>query len=458
MVLAAAPAIAQQAGSQVSGTKASKPFRLQSVVDLPSWLKVSGSLRPRYESLANNFTAGRTGGDDFLSWQALLKVEATPGADVFLGAELMDARRFAGDEAGSGPNEVDALEFSNLYVAWRPKDLILKGDNLDLMAGRFTMDVGSRRLVSRTGFGTRFTSFDGLRAVWSHKGGVKATAFYVSPVTRVPSDVPSAWDNEVAFNAITDAGFYGVNVESPTVFGLVGEVYLYDLQENDAARQPTRNRDIATTGARLKKAPKAGTWDIDVEYADQTGTSRNTTGAGDTINRDHDANMFHGEAGYTFDMAWKPRLSLHYDHASGDENAADLSVQRFDPLFGDRAFEFGPTSIWGAILRTNIDSPGVRLEVKPDARNEVMVMARNLRLDSATDSFGNSAVRDVTGASGKDVGVHYEIRWRHQIIPDSLRLTVGGAAISQGDFLENAPNATGLGDPYYGYTQLEFSF
>ena len=452
-MLAAAPALAQEAAKP-----AEKPFRLQSAIGAPSWLKVSGSLRPRYESLANNFVAGRTGGDDFLSWQALLRAEANAGHDVFFGAELMDARRFAGDDTGSGPNEIDALEFSNIYGAWRPKNLLMQGDNLDLMAGRFTMDVGSRRLVSRTGFGTRFTSFDGVRAVWSHSNGVKATAFYTAPVTRVPSDPVSAWDNEVAFNAITDADFYGLNIETPVAFGLVGEAYYYRLNENDAVEQPTRNRDLSTGGVRMKKAPKAGTWDVDLEYAHQTGTTRNTTGAGDLIDRDQDASMIHAEAGYSLDMSWKPRISVLYDFASGDDLPNDLSNERFDPLFGDRAFELGPTSIWGAILRSNVDSPGIRFEVKPDSRNELMAMVRNVRLDSATDSFANSGVRDTTGASGKDVGAQLELRWRYQVIPDSLRLTLGGAAISQGDFLENAPNATGQGDPYYGYTQLEFTF
>src|SRR5689334_8614123 len=59
LCLAAAPAIAQQSDA--------KPFRLQTALDLPDWLKVSGSIRPRYESLANQFVAGRSGGDDYFA-------------------------------------------------------------------------------------------------------------------------------------------------------------------------------------------------------------------------------------------------------------------------------------------------------------------------------------------------------------------------------------------------------
>jgi hypothetical protein len=168
--------------------------------------------------------------------------------------------------------------------------------------------------------------------------------------------------------------------------------------------------------------------------------------------------MFHGELGYTLDLPWTPRVSAYYDLISGDDRPNDGSDERFDPLFGDRAFELGPTSIWGLIARTNLDSPGVRLEVKPDARNEIMASVRNVRLDSARDSFGNAGVRDATGASGKEVGEHWEIRWRHQLVPNNIRLAIGFAGLNQGHFMETAPNATRQGNPWYGYSEVTFTF
>ena len=60
--------------------------------------------------------------------------------------------------------------------------------------------------------------------------------------------------------------------------------------------------------------------------------------------------------------------------------------------------------------------------------------------------------------SGDNVGTHVELRWRHQVIPDSVRLTFGAAAIIRDDFLKTAPNATLEGDSYFGYTELLFQF
>jgi Alginate export len=456
--LAPLPALAQQSGAKAED----KPFRLQTALDLPDWLKVSGSIRPRYESLANQFVAGRTGGDDYFAVQSLLKVEATVSRDFIpdfvIGGELEDVRLLSGDAGGQSPQEIDTLEPLQMYLSWRPKNLFLTGDALDITAGRFTMDVGGRRILARSNMRNPLQAFDGVRALWTHSNGTKVLGFYTSPVNRLPTDVQSVLGNDSEFNQAADAAFYGVNAETPLVFGAIGEAYFYGLKERDAANQPTRNRDLNTSGVRLRKPQKKSDIDFEFEYAWQTGTNRATTAPADVTNLHHEANMFHGEVGYTLALPWTTRVSLHYDLISGDERPADSSDERFDPLFGDRAFELGPTGIWGLIGRTNLDSPGVRLEVKPDGRNELMISVRNVRLDSARDSFGNAGVRDATGASGKEVGEHWELRWRHQVVPNSIRLAIGFAGLNQGHFMEAAPNRTGQGNPWYGFSEVTFSF
>ena len=94
-----------------------KPWRLREAAGAPVWLKVSGSVRPRYETLSNTFTAGRTGGDELLSVQTLLKAEIDTGA-IIIGSELLDSRLLSGNAGGGAPGEVDALEPVQLYLAW----------------------------------------------------------------------------------------------------------------------------------------------------------------------------------------------------------------------------------------------------------------------------------------------------------------------------------------------------
>lgn len=85
-------------------------------------------------------------------------------------------------------------------------------------------------------------------------------------------------------------------------------------------------------------------------------------------------------------------------------------------------------------------------------------MLRQIELDEARDRFGNSGVVDPTGASGTDVGEQLEVRYRRWLMKDILRLSFGGAALFEGRFLETAPNATGQGDAFYGYTEVTWTF
>ena len=452
----AAPLASAQGESKDVGKE--QPWRLGKALNAPDWLKISGSIRPRYETLSNTLVAGRTGGDELLNLQTILKAEINAGSFV-VGGEFLDSRRIAGNGGGGVPGEIDVLEPAQAYLAWRPKDFLQQGATLDLTLGRFTMDVGSRRLIARANYRSILQGFDGARAIWTNNDDLKVTTFYTHPVSRLPSDAPSALDNEAALNdRLDNVDFGGLSVEAPLPFSIIGEAYLFDLKEDDASDNATRNRDLSTLGARLRIAPAKSKFDFDLEYASQTGHVRATASAADTTDLDHDADMLHAQIGYTFDAPWSPRLALQYDQASGDRSPSAQSNERFDSLFGDRAFEFGPTSIYGVIARTNLIGPGVRLEVKPDEQSEANISIRRLQLESDTDSFANSGVRDASGASGSDVGTQFEVRYRRWLIPDSLRLAIGGAAVTRGDFLKSAPNATGEGDTLFGYTDLTWAF
>ncbi|MFT3725902.1 MAG: alginate export family protein [Hyphomonadaceae bacterium] len=453
-------AVAAHAAPSASAQEktAEKPFRLGSTIGAPDWLKVSGSIRPRYETLGNTFYAGRTGGDELFSVQTLLKVEAGTG-DFVIGGELLDARLLSGNAGGGAAAEVDALEPAQFYLAWRPKNFLMQGANLDLTLGRFTMDIGSRRLAARANYRNILTQFDGVRAIWTSADKLKATAFYSTVAPRIPSDQPSALDNEVAFNPVEDnVRFSGLDIETPLPGGIVGELYLLDLDEKDAAGLPTRNRDLSTLGGRLRVAPKTGAFDFEIEYAGQTGTVRATTSPADVTNLDHDASMLHLEGGVTFDGPWTPRIAVQLDHATGDRSPADLSSERFDSLFGDRSFEYGPTSIYGAVARTNMLSPALRLEFKPDGDSDAYIAIRRITLDQSRDSFANSGVRDASGASGDDAATQLDFRYRRWLVPDSVRWSFGAARLFRGDFLKQAPNATGQGDALFGFTDVTWTF
>lgn len=457
VILTAPGAVAQGATEEKPGH-----WTLQDALGLPDGVRIEGSIRPRYEALANPFVAGRTDDDELLGVQTLLRAELDFGpqdAALTLGGELLDSRFISGNETGGASGEIDTLEPSQLYLAWRPRDFLASGAKLDLTAGRFTMDVGSRRLVARANYRSILASFDGVKATWTSADKLAVMLAYNAPTARAPGDAASTLDNEVALNPTLDNLRFAVaHLAAPLPFDMTGEAYVMDLDEDDASDTATRNRDLSTIGVRVHASPAKGKFDFDLEYARQSGSVHATTSPLDLTPLDHEAEMAHAEIGYSFDAPWSPRLALQYDFASGDRSPADTENQRFDPLFGDRSFEFGPTSIYGFIARTNFSSPGIRLEVKPGKDSDAYLMIRDVRLDSATDSLANSNVRDPAGLSGNHAGLQIEGRYRHWLVKDSLRLSIGAATVLAGDFLEDAPNATRSGDPLFGFTELTWGF
>ncbi len=146
-----------------------------------------------------------------------------------------------------------------------------------------------------------------------------------------------------------------------------------------------------------------------------------------------------------------------FDLASGDRAEA-RSYNRFDTLFGARRFDFGPTAIYGPVHRYNMMSGGARLEAKPGKSSDVMLTYRALWLNSRTDSFAATGVRDAAGRAGRFAGHQLDARLRHWLVPDLVRIDTGLAYLAKGRFLTDAANAPATGDTRYGYVDLYLEF
>jgi len=438
------------------GGEAHAAGMLETALGTPEGLTIKGEVRSRVEGIDGQFRPRVAEDDAMFSLKTTLQVEYD-GGPWRVGGELWDARAY-GEKSNSsaGTGEVDALEMVQAYVG---VDIPLSGGTkARLTAGRFTMNLGSRRLVARQAFRNSTNAFTGVNAQWKSRAGDQLTLLWAMPHIRLPDDIEGIHDNSVRWDTETsDLQFFGASLTKARVFGGSLELYGYGLAERDSADRPTRNRHIFTPGLRAFRAPKAGRLDYDVEGAYQFGRTRATTAPSDRTDLDVSAYLIHAEAGRTFTGGWQPRLSLDFDMASGDRAKAG-TYNRFDTLFGARRFDFGPTGLYGAIGRFNTISGGARLEVKPNGKSDVMVMYRTLWLDSKTDSFSSTGVRDASGRSGSFAGNQFEARYRRMLIPEVLRVDTGVAYLAKGHFLKDAPNAPQTGDTKYGYIDLYFDF
>lgn len=429
---------------------------LAEALGAPDDLSISATVRARVEGIDGQFRPSPASADAMFSLRTTLAAEYDAGP-VRFGGELWDARAY-----GEGPNssittsDVNTVELVQAYAKvelgdWRKG---AKGGKGLLTLGRQTMDIGSRRLVARNRFRQTTNGFTGADLEWTTHGGTRLQAFWTMPQIRRPDDLPSLRDNAVKFDLeTTRVQFFGAHATVPHVLGGVLETYGYRLAEQDGDNRPTRNRRLWTLGARAFARPATGNWDHDVEGAWQFGTARRSAGAADVTDLDVSAWFLHAEAGYTLKGGWKPRVAALFDAASGDGGRAG-HYGRFDTLYGARRFDFGPTALYGALQRTNIISPGLRIEAVPDKRTDVMVSYRAMWLENPRDSFATTGVRDANGTSGRFAGHQAEARVRHWLVQDVLQAETGGAVLFKHRFLRNAPNAPATVDSVYGYLDL----
>ena len=450
----------QMPDALLGSDKYEKPvWNLPDALGLPKWLSVSLEQRTRYETMDGAFKAGSKGGDQQIPLQTDLFLEAH-FKNFRVGTEFLDARQFGADK-GSGINNthVDEADFIQGYVAWADQNVLFSGLGAEVVAGRQTLNFGSRRLVARNVFRNTINSFDGIRLRVLDYNNWQFNAFVTMPVGRFPQDSNNLLNHlhnfdEPEYQTWFSGGFLEI-YDLP--WKVNAELYLYHLDEGDRSRNLTSNRRYFTPGMRFYVKPSIGEFDFQLETIGQFGTVRGSKSASDGKDLQHEAWFQHVDAGYTFDIPWSPRFALEYDYASGDHNPNDNKDQRFDTLFGARRFDFGPTGIYGTFSRSNINTPGYRIGINPRSDVQAFLSHRFFWLAENKDTWTTANLRDKSGNSGSFIGQQLELSARWDI-NSSLNLETGWAHLFKGEFAKNAPMAPDAKDVDYFYAQSMFRF
>lgn len=411
-------------------------------------IDLSGNVRVRLDSIANQARANVRPDETLLNLRTTLTLEVGDGP-VKLGAELVDSRVYSPRRGSAvSTREVNALEPVQAFVAADAGEMLGDGTKTRLQAGRFLIDIGSRRLVANEDYRNTTNGFTGVRADLSAPGGWSAILFYVLPQIRLPDDVEGLRENRVELDRESfDTRLAGALFTRADALGAISaQAGLYRLDERDAPDRATRNRHLTTFSLRLFRPAAPGRWHFDSEVIAQTGTIR---ASAQPLARELAVRAWfvHGSLGYSFDHPLKPKLTFEYDQASGDGPGARYG--RFDTLYGMRRPDLGPAGLYYAMGRTNILSPGVRLELAPSKRLDGFLAVRDYWLSSRTDAFSSTEVRDPSGRAGRHAGVQFDTRIRWWAVPDVIRLEANGVYFAKGAFYRRAPNAPRTGDTRY---------
>ncbi|MFM8377634.1 MAG: alginate export family protein, partial [Phenylobacterium sp.] len=197
-------------------------------------VSVKGSVRVRYEALEGQFRPGLAPRDDLWSVRSTLFAEWKAGAFRVAG-EVYDSRAY-----GSGPGgvlttgEVNTLEPVQCYLAADINRPLGYHARLSLQGGRFTLNLGSRRLVAADDYRNTTNGYTGVRADLRLADRTSATAFYTLPQQRRPEAPEDLRDNRFKLDR-EDASqrLYGAYISRPFPTGGLVEVGYVRFQESD---------------------------------------------------------------------------------------------------------------------------------------------------------------------------------------------------------------------------------
>jgi hypothetical protein len=401
----------------------------------PEWLLFSFEQRTRFERLTNPFRLKEIGLEELLPLRTRLRLELGDITDPirFL-VEFQDSRGFFDEDAlFLTPRHINENDFLQVQIQLNSGDFLGKGLESRFAAGRFTLDLGKRRLLARNRMRNTTNAFDGLYWSLASPSNWRFHAFVSRPVLIDPEKLDSSRSSRY---------FWGVYYENKRFPKLLTDVYYLGLHEDE---RTVTQHEYTTIGGRLYKNPTPGSVDYEIESTWQFGTN---------TDRNHFAHFQHAELGYVFDSLWDSRLSFHYDYASGDADPEDDTSGRFSTLFGARRFEHNPTGIYGPFFRGNLHTPGLRIVLIPLNKIELMASHRAFWLARAKDVWVGSGLQDPTGESGKSLGHNFEvrIRWR----PTGFLLVEGGYAhFFKGSFLDRVPGSPRTPDSNYVYFGTE---
>ena len=390
------------------------------MLDMPEWLEGALEQRTRYETFDTPWQKGQTGGQHQIPLQTVLGLEAHKNG-YRAGFEFWDARQFGAEPTYTLNNTmVNVANFAQMYAAWSTQNLADSQLGFEAKGGRYTLDLGSRRLVARNVYRNTTNSFTGVHfRLREGDGDWQIQAFANQPVLRLPEDKEQLLNNDWAWDQEQQGSvFTGVEAEAMTLpWDIRGELYLYYLSE---AESSLLDRQLYTPGLRIYRQSKKGEFDFEGETIGQTGAARTSTTS--KQRQDIAAYFEHIQAGYTFDLPWDPRILLQYDYATGGKTGN--TSNSFDTLYGARRWEYGPTGIFGAFARNNINSPGTRLFVIPHRDVTAILAYRAWWMADATAPWAPAKLVDPTGKAGDFIGQTVEVSG-HWDAHDNIALEAG---------------------------------
>lgn len=293
-------------------------------------LTLSGEVRFRPEGFRLRDTAARAGvSDGYLLQRYLFGADTRLGRKVRVFTELQSGV-INGSLRSPRPSDANRLDLHQAFVEVRQP---VGGGLLTVTAGRQEMEIGSSRLISASPGLNVKRSFDGIGAAYG-----RASWRVVGGAAQLVGLSPGAFDDR------PDAGqkFWGVAAaRRGALLGRsdIGGYYLGIDRDVSVYVQGVGSEVRHTAGVKWSGGTR---FDLNYDLVYQWGEFADAPVRAWAVV---------SETGYRWPRAaWRPRVSVRTDIASGDEDPADPRLQSFNPLFPGNAYSgavglLGPTNL-----------------------------------------------------------------------------------------------------------------
>jgi hypothetical protein len=272
--------------------------------------------------------------------------------------------------------------------------------------GRQSISYGDSRLVADSRWNNFGRTFDALRLRFEEPNfWIEGFAMRPVQIKRHEFDDSDSADN-----------FFGIYASTTAIPVQTTDFYVFyrDKTDNQPDLDPTNKIDpqgswngpaarFVTIGARVASTPdKLKGWDYNFEAVYQNGDVYKTDINSTRFNLS--AFAVHAGSGYTFkNVAWKPRVGLTYDFASGDDDPKDNDSHSFQNLYPSNHDRFGLMDEFGW---RNLHDVRFEINLKPVKKLSFDIRYHAFWLANTNDywyrSNGISTLRTTT-PDGRDV-------------------------------------------------------
>jgi len=159
----------------------------------PSWFHLSLEQRTRFEYLTNPFRSNTTETEKHLPLRTRLQLAlGEPDRPVRFFLELQDSRTLIDSEIlALVPAHINELDFLQAHLQFNLDAFPSRGFRSQFVLGRFTMDLGKRRLVARNRMRNTTNAFDGISWTMAGNSTWSMQAFFTRPVLINPEKLDS---------------------------------------------------------------------------------------------------------------------------------------------------------------------------------------------------------------------------------------------------------------------------